>query len=284
MDPDPDTTRDLPQIRGLLTFLGEVSGTPTNYFDVEPPPGVPRLYPRVRRPVTIYDGRGLAGALSTDLEGFVLAQHPEGIVADFRDEGVLRSAYYPSVERLVRDVTGASQVVIFDHTHRSSAISRRAPDSTDIAVDEVHNDYTATSGPRRVRELLGQLLPDQDTDALMQRRYAVFNIWRPTNGVVECWPLALCDMRTLDPADVVDARLEWPHRTGFVCAIRHNPAQRWFTFPAMDPREAVVFKCYDSVVSRRARFGAHTAFDDPGSRPEARPRESIELRAIALYG
>jgi hypothetical protein len=27
----------------LLTFLGQVSGTPTNYFEVEPPPGAPGL-------------------------------------------------------------------------------------------------------------------------------------------------------------------------------------------------------------------------------------------------
>jgi hypothetical protein len=277
-------TRDLPHVRGVLTFLGDVSGTPTNYLDgVEPPPGVSRQYPRVRREVPIFDGRCIGGPTSIDREGFALAEDPDGAVADFRDDVVLRSAYYPAVERLVRAVTGALRVVIFDHTHRSSALSRRAADSTDVAVEEVHNDYTAASGPRRVRELLGRLLPDEDTETVMRHRFAVFNVWRPTNGVVERWPLALCDMRTLDPADVVDAELKWPHRTGYVCAIRHNPQQRWFTFPAMDTREALVFKCFDSTPVDGRRFGAHTAFDDPRSSPDARPRESIELRAIALF-
>jgi hypothetical protein len=277
-------TRDLPHVRGVLTFLGDVRGTPTNYLDgVEPPPGVPRHYPRVRREVPIFDGRRVQAPTSTDREGFVIADDPDAIVADFRDEAVLRSTYYPSVERLVRAVTGAWRVVIFDHTHRSSSLSRRAADSTDVAVEEVHNDYTAASGPRRVRELLGRLLPDEDTDALMQRRFGVFNVWRPTNGVVQRWPLALCDMRTLDPGHIVDAELKWPHRTGYVCAIRHNPVQRWFTFPAMDTREALVFKCYDSAAVDGAHFGAHTAFDDPTSSPDGRPRESIEVRAIALF-
>jgi hypothetical protein len=278
-------TREGPHVRGVLTFLGDVSGTPTNYLDgVEPPPGAPPLYPRVRREVPIFDGRRTDGPTSMDREGFVLAQDPEGIVPDFHDAALLKSVGYPAVERLVRAVTGASRVVIFDHTHRSSALAARAADSTDIAVQEVHNDLTATSGPRRVRELLAGLLPGEDTDELMRHRYGVFNVWRSTAGVVERMPLALCDMRTLDPRDVVDAELKWPRRTGYVCAIRHNPAQRWFTFPAMDPREALVFKCYDSVAREGgARFGAHTSFDDPTSSADARPRESIEVRAIALF-
>jgi hypothetical protein len=32
-----------------------------------------------------------------------------------------------------------------------------------------------------------------------------------------------------------------------------------------------------------ARFTAHTAFDDPTAPPYARPRESIEIRTLALF-
>jgi hypothetical protein len=53
-------------VRALLTFLGEVSGTPTNYFEVEPPPGTPRLYPQVRREVVVRDATAIAGELSVD--------------------------------------------------------------------------------------------------------------------------------------------------------------------------------------------------------------------------
>ena len=34
---------------------------------------------------------------------------------------------------------------------------------------------------------------------------------------------------------------------------------------------------------RRARFAAHTAFDDPTSPPDAAPRESIEARTVAFF-
>lgn len=271
-------------MRALLTFLGEVSGTPTNYFDVEPPPGTPRLYPRIRCEVVVHDARAIAGGLSVDREGVVLADHREGMIGDFRDDQALRSTYYPSVERLVCAVTGAARALVFDHTHRSSAVARRAPDGTDIAVDEAHNDYTERSGPRRVRELLAGLLPGEDPDALLRGRHAIFNVWRPINGPVEQWPLAVCDMQSMSLDDFVDAELRWPHRTGHVCAIRHNPAHRWLYVPAMDVGQALVFKCYDSATpGGTVRFGAHTAFVDPTSQGGARTRESIEVRTIALF-
>src|ERR1044071_3705024 len=149
-----------------LTFLGEVTGAPTNYFEVEPPPGVPRLYPRVRRDVVVHDARAMA--LSIEREGVVLAEHRDGVIGDFRDEHALRQAYYPAVERLVCAVTGAARARVFDHTHRSSGVARRAADGTDITVDEAHNDYTERSGPRRVRELLAALVPAEDPDRPMR--------------------------------------------------------------------------------------------------------------------
>jgi hypothetical protein len=51
----------------------------------------------------------------------------------------------------------------------------------------------------------------------------------------------------------------------------------------MRREEALVFKVYDSVKDGVARWTAHTAFDDPTSRPNARPRESIEIRTLARF-
>jgi hypothetical protein len=47
--------------------------------------------------------------------------------------------------------------------------------------------------------------------------------------------------------------------------------------------EALVFKTYESLKDGRARWTAHTAFDDPSSPSVARPRESIEIRALAFF-
>jgi hypothetical protein len=50
----------------------------------------------------------------------------------------------------------------------------------------------------------------------------------------------------------------------------------------MAPDEAILIKGYDSAQGV-ARFTAHSAFDDPGSRRDAAERESIEARALVFY-
>ena len=55
-------------------------------------------------------------------------------------------------------------------------------------------------------------------------------------------------------------------------------------FPAMRRDEALVFKVYDSARDGRPRFTAHTSFVDPTTPADAPPRQSIEVRTLALTG
>jgi hypothetical protein len=50
----------------------------------------------------------------------------------------------------------------------------------------------------------------------------------------------------------------------------------------MQPDEALVFTLIDSDPSG-AQWGGHTSFDDPTSAPDAKPRQSIEVRTIAYF-
>ncbi|MGA7327067.1 MAG: CmcJ/NvfI family oxidoreductase, partial [Rhodomicrobium sp.] len=75
----------------------------------------------------------------------------------------------------------------------------------------------------------------------------------------------------------------YPNRIGQTYAVTYNPRHRWYWLPNMRPEEALVFKVYDSSKDGRARWSAHTAFDDPASPPHARPRESIEIRTLAFF-
>jgi hypothetical protein len=47
--------------------------------------------------------------------------------------------------------------------------------------------------------------------------------------------------------------------------------------------EAILIKCYDSLKDGRARFSLHSAFDDPATPANARPRQSIEVRTLAFF-
>ena len=182
------------------------------------------------------------------------------------------------MEVLVKAESGAKRVVVFDHTLRTPDQDLREAAKIREVVRRVHNDYTEWSAPQRVRILL----PGEAED-LLQRRFAIVQVWRPIRHPVECWPLAIAEAQSLSPGDMVVTERRYPDRIGQTSAITYNPAHRWYWFPQMRPDEALVFKVYDSTKDGRARFTAHTAFEDPTTTPHGRPRESIEIRTLAFF-
>jgi hypothetical protein len=182
------------------------------------------------------------------------------------------------MEALIKAETGASRVVVFDHTLRTADDEMRETRKLREVVRRVHNDYTEWSGPQRVRDLL----PDE-AEGLLQRRFAIVQVWRPIRHPVESFPLALCDARSMAPKDFIISERRYPNRVGQTYAVTYNPQHRWYWFPRMRRDEALVFKVFDSLKDGRARWTAHTAFDDPTAPPNARPRESIEIRTIAFF-
>src|SRR6266699_214017 len=227
------------------------------------------------RAVTIRDGR--SDEFDLEVTGFEFVEHRTQ-VRDFFDADELKRVYYPEVEALVKKVSGAARVVVFDHTLRSGDEAEREVKLVREPVLYVHNDYTEWSGPQRVRELL----PDEAED-LLRRRFAIIQVWRATTEPIQANPLAIADARSLAPEDLIRAERRYPHRVGETYRIRHNPAHRWFYFPQMRRDEALVFKVFDSAKDGRAPFTAHSSFDDPTTPAGAPPRQSIEARTFAFF-
>jgi hypothetical protein len=230
--------------------------------------------PDPRRTV-IRNGRGRDFAL--DRDGFRFVRHDTKI-ADFFNEDEIRRVYYPEMEALIKAESGAKRVVVFDHTLRTADDDEREKRKIREVVRRVHNDYTEWSGPQRVRDIL----PDE-ADDLLSRRFAIIQVWRPIRHPVESAPLAIADARSVAFDDFVISERRYPGRIGQTYAITYNPAHRWYWFPRMRRDEALVFKVFDSIKDGRARWTAHTAFDDPTAPPDARPRESIEIRTLAFF-
>ena len=227
--------------------------------------------------VVMHNGRPLAKDFVLDRNGFRFVQH-DTKVADFYDDGEIKRVYYPEMEALIRAESGAKRVVVFDHTLRTADDSLRETKKIREVVRRVHNDYTEWSGPKRVRDLL-----PEEADDLLKRRFAIIQVWRPIKHPVETDPLGICDARTLSPDNLVISERRYPNRIGQTYAITYNPAQKWFWFPHMRREEALVFKVYDLSTDGRTRWTAHTAFDDPSTPANARPRESIEIRTLAFF-
>ncbi len=272
-----ETSESTP-VEAQVNYLTPMTEKPVNYT-FQPPPGVPW---RSGRPephrIQVRNARTLARQPSLDEQGFVLVAHRTS-VRDFHDAAQVRSVYYPEVETILKAATGAAEVLIFDHTLRSASAEQRAAMGIREPVRYVHNDYTSVSGRRRVTDLL----EPARAAALLKGRHAVINVWRPIHRPVEQAPLAVCDAQSIAPGDLVATDLIYRDRLGEVYSLTYNPRHRWFHYPAVTPDEALLIKTYDSLEDGRARFTAHTAFDDPNTPPDAAPRESIEVRALVFH-
>lgn len=230
------------------------------------------------RDIVVHDGRPIADSFDIDRHGFAHTRY-ETAVTDFFDDDAVRTTYYPEMERLVKQVTGASKVVVFDHTIRVGDEKVQTDRQVRAPVAVVHNDFTIRSAPQRVRDLL----PADEAEARLGKRYGSINVWRPLRGPVERSPLAICEYGAIDDADLIASERHYQGRIGGIYNLAYNPAQRWYYFSGMEREEVVVLKCFDSLTDGTARWTAHGAFEDPATRPDAPPRESIEIRTLYFF-
>jgi hypothetical protein len=231
--------------------------------------------------MAVTDGWHRADSFSIDREGFSLENFKTNY-NKWQDDEAVKSSFYPEIVEMLKEKTGAKRVLVFDHTIRTNAnAGKKLTDEKNTSqrtpVMLVHCDYTAESGPMRVRQLL-----QEEAEDLLSRRVAFLNVWKPIN-VVEERPLAMCDTTSTTPEDFFKLHLRYRDRNGENYVMRYSPKHEWWYFPKMTPEKVILLKTYDSETDGRARFVGHTAFEDPTSLPDAPTRESIEIRTIAFF-
>ena len=243
----------------------------------------PETYP-VRMPIR--DLRPAADQFSIDEHGFEFHAQASAF-GDFYNAAEVRARYYPEVARVLREMLDAEAVFVFDHNVRSAVRAARGEPGVREPVAQAHNDYTEESGPRR-RDAILAAVGRQD---LVDRAFALVNLWRPIIGPVLDTPLALCDSASVAPDDYVttdihhfaDGNITTPAHSGMIYSLHHNPRHRWFYASEMQPDEVLLLKCYDSRRDGRARFMPHTGFDNPICPRDFVPRESIEARTLVVF-
>ena len=264
-------------VEAPVNYLADLSVKPVTY---NPPPGtgLARRDGNYRDfKVRIHDARPIARDLSLDRQAFILTHH-DTQVRDFYDKEEVPTRYEAEVEALIKRETGAAKVVVFDHTIRTA--DRAVERGLRTPVRSVHNDYTERSGPQRVRDLLAA----DEAEARLKKRFAEYNVWRNiAHDPVEMAPLGLVDSESIAPRDLAVCDLVYTDRTGEIYQGVYNADHRWHYFPHMAREEAIIIKCYDSLKDGRARFSLHSAFDDPTSPANAKPRQSIETRTLAFF-
>ena len=155
-------------IRAQMNYIVDTGTPPVRYIDWPEMAHkeIPLQYKQ--HVMTIRNGRPLRDAFKLDTHGFVFTNH-HTTMKDFTDEAERKRVYDHEVAELIKKHSGASEVLVFDHTLRvgdeqaMKAINARPP------VKGVHNDYTESSAPRRLREIVG----DAEAERRFKKRWAI---------------------------------------------------------------------------------------------------------------
>jgi hypothetical protein len=241
-------------------------------------------------PCVIRDARGVRASL--DREGFVLERHRSAFT-DVRSKQTLAHEYHAEMAAFLQDYLGADVVRPSGDSallvrHGDRLVGRRAFERpTDIIDDRIpasfaHVDYYPDVARQSARYI--------DSGLPAFSRMMIAQTWRAVSGAPQDVPLAICDRRTLDEADISP-------RTGILApenapgladpsftigGIHYSPAQHWYYFPEMEPDELLIFTGFDSAHADGWKV-AHGAFDNRHTHPQGLPRVSFEARFYAFF-
>jgi hypothetical protein len=239
-------------------------------------------------PVTIRNAR-LTGPFTLDEHGFCLALHRTAI-SDWENQYAPGSAYAAEVTEVAKGLTGADVVIPLGGMLRDSAATSS---TVQPPAAEAHVDFTERCAQRRAAALYRQAHPEGPGYA----RFIGFSLWRALSAPPQDMPLALCEGRSvrddegthntkvdvteIPTGDALYAPIPGEEDMLAATIFHYSPGHRWWYFPDMQPEEVIFIKLYDSDRSKAWRC-PHTAFRD-GTRADARPRRSMEFRAIAYF-
>ncbi|MCH4894271.1 hypothetical protein GO308_14195 [Sphingomonas sp. SFZ2018-12] len=242
--------------------------------------------------------RSVSEAAFFEAYGFALLPH-KTTVSDWAAAADARSPeaterYFPEIEALVRErlLPGVSVELQQWWGPVQRGRGTAAPDY----INAVHSDYGLTPqefednllayGGRDMAERWRRRFERDDVEAFM-----MIDFWRPTtmSEPLRHMPLALCDPRSVEPADLVST-LIWgispSDLPAFQVLLRYNAAQKWHYYPQMEVDEVLAFKQFEYRKGDPApppwRSVFHSAFEDPDTPADAQPRQSSEHRVGVL--
>ena len=255
-----------------------------NQYSVKDPEELRSL--GVTKWIDVINGRELNPPPTLDSHGFQLLIAPTKL--DLMDTDIVRSQYYEQCREMLLKATGCQEVRGGGHEYRNGFGGESGPRGAKPTPNGsggayalgIHADMCAV-----VEDAFLRIIPDE-------RHFQSINIWRSTklDELIETMPLAVCDMRSVDPNDIVFGD---GMNTGNIKQytkvvdqrIVYSPKQWWYYFPDMSPDEVLIFRQYETrqeTLNLRTVF--HQAVKDPNTRPNAPMRSTIEVRMQAIYG
>ncbi|KAF3480658.1 uncharacterized protein GIQ15_06005 [Arthroderma uncinatum] len=247
----------------------------------------------------IHDLRGKENDFTLDTHGLQYAKL-QTKVTDWANEDEIKSTYFPEVEELVKRVTGASQVLVYNHTVRNAAANDYGDHVKGIQgvtgpARRIHVDQT----PEGAASTVAFMFPEQ-VDDFTKRGYQLLNVWRPLTRVCRD-PLMVADMLKMPESDlVVVPRSYYNGMKSWNYAVKYNGSEAannaeaivdgkssggehsWWYIGDQEADEAMIFSCSDLRPGKRANGAVHGSFCLP-DQEKFPARQSIEVRVVAVY-
>ncbi|KAI4859850.1 hypothetical protein F4820DRAFT_138951 [Hypoxylon rubiginosum] len=238
--------------------------------------------PHIPQPVVVHDVTGEEEKYALDSHGFQFLQHESRLsgLSAYQDDDLVKAEYYPESVRLLKNITGASRVFIFDHKTRCGPSNwhklGKGNRSSRGPLLRAHVDQSYAGA-----ELVLRRWFPGEADELVRRRYQIINIWRPIKPILKD-PLAVADATSIADADLVAASIIYPADRDETWTIKPAHTHQWYFKYAQQPDEVLFIKCFDSDERVPARRAPHTAFENVEEK-DGESRESIETRALVFY-
>jgi len=251
--------------------------------------------------VVVHDARPAlkAGQISLALQGFTLAQWPTQLrTKQFYNPDTVKRIYYKEQEELLKQQTGATQVVILNDIVRNAGKADKRGNDNPFAgggngvngyANVVHTDFRARRSVQKFYEQPNHREMIRTGGDGPKGKYMMINTWRNISEDHPIWnnTLACCDQQTVSsPGDYVSVDVPITaeaHAEQYRLKSDSAPKHHWYYFPQMMKDEVLMFVQFDSDTKADARFCFHTAFNDPTVDTALPARESVETRAILFF-
>ena len=243
-----------------------------------------------RRSMPVRDGRTAAVPPSLEREGLELVLWPSLIARERLDELIAQKPlltmrpiefdYWAETIPVIRARTGARDVLpLHASTVRYSEKANR--DGMMTPAGWAHLDYDADEAAIQLRETLER----NEREVAPFSRYVLYQTWRVLSDPPQDFPLAICDWRTVAPADIVPLEYHVGTDGGDVTyrsqGSRYSDRHEWWYFSNLTVDDLLLFVGFDSSRSD-APSSLHVSFEDPTVHDPV-PRASIETRFFGLF-